>query len=136
MGEIAREIELYHRLSTACLALSILFLFVAVVLFFILDIRKVLGFLTGSQAKKQIRMLESAARSPKEKRAGGGRRRQEASQGLEEAEKAGALETDSIGREQARPPERPTAVLEHGPESHGSFVIERELILVHSQEMI
>lgn len=58
MNEIAKQVDLYHNLFLVCLALCILCLVVSVVIFFLLDIRKVMGYLTGRSAKKQIQVLE------------------------------------------------------------------------------
>lgn len=60
MEEITRKIELYHNLFLGCLVLCILCLVIAVVIFFVLDIKNVLGYLTGRKAKKQIQELEAA----------------------------------------------------------------------------
>ncbi|MCD8195645.1 MAG: hypothetical protein LUE24_00490 [Lachnospiraceae bacterium] len=59
MADVTARIELYHRLFLVCLGLAILCLVLAIVLFFVLDIRTVLGYLTGRSAKKKIRELEA-----------------------------------------------------------------------------
>lgn len=58
MEHIGEKIEWYHHLFLGCLILSVLCLAVTVVLFFVLDIGNVLGYLTGKQARKKIRELE------------------------------------------------------------------------------
>lgn len=58
MEDVTSKISLYHNLFIGCLILSIVCLIVAIVLFFVLDIRHVLGYLTGRSAKKQIQELE------------------------------------------------------------------------------
>ena len=60
MEEITSRIELYHNLFTGCLAVSLLCLILAVVLFFVLDIRNVLGYLTGRQRRKKVKEMEAA----------------------------------------------------------------------------
>lgn len=60
MEEITRKIALYHNLFLGCLAVCILCLIIAIVIFFVLDIRNVLGYLTGRKAKKQIQEMEAA----------------------------------------------------------------------------
>lgn len=58
MNDITQQIELYHNLFLGCLALCILCFIISIVIFFLLDIRKVIGYLTGHSAKKQIQVLE------------------------------------------------------------------------------
>lgn len=60
MNDVIGRISLYHNLFQICLILSIIFLVVAVNVFFMLDIRFTLGYLTGRSAKKQIKELEEA----------------------------------------------------------------------------
>ena len=58
--EITGRIELYHNLFTGCLAVSLFCLVLAAVLFFVLDIRNVLGYLTGRQRRKKVKEMEAA----------------------------------------------------------------------------
>lgn len=58
--DIFEKIELYHNLFMGSLFLCIIFLVLAVVLFFVLDIRDVLGYLTGRSARKKIKEMEEA----------------------------------------------------------------------------
>lgn len=60
MEDVAGKISLYHNLFLVCLVLCILCLILSVVLFFVLDIRNVLGYLTGRRAKKQIQALQES----------------------------------------------------------------------------
>lgn len=57
MSDIAK-IGLYHNLFQGCLVIFLVCAGIAVVLFFVLDIRKVIGYLTGRTAKRQIEKLE------------------------------------------------------------------------------
>ncbi|MCC8029272.1 MAG: hypothetical protein LIO75_05710 [Lachnospiraceae bacterium] len=50
--------ELYHNLFLGCLIACIALAAVAVLLFFVLDIRGVIGYLTGRAAKRQIQKIE------------------------------------------------------------------------------
>lgn len=59
MNDISQKISLYHNLFQICLILALVFLVLAVVLFFVLDIRSTIGYLTGRRAKKGIKELEA-----------------------------------------------------------------------------
>lgn len=193
MDEIAQKIELYHNLFLGCLALCILCFLIAIVLFFVLDISSVLGYLTGRRAKKQIHELEEAnaasgrlmARersnmqyvAPEMKQDMGvrssvtpGARKVE--HVIEESRKdvdaqpvSGAEETsllmEAVGSQETTllkqqeeesqttvlqendgNPEKqvvndgPTAVLQEAAGKLGVFKIEREIILIHAEEVI
>ena len=60
MNDIIAKITLYQNLFRICLALSILFLVIAITIFWVLDIRTTIGYLTGRRAKKEIKELEEA----------------------------------------------------------------------------
>ncbi len=60
MNDIAQKITLYHNIFQICLILSIICLVIAIVLFFVLDIKTVIGYLTGRSAKKKIKELEES----------------------------------------------------------------------------
>jgi len=66
MENIGKKIELYHNLYLLCLSGTASFLMFSVILFIRLDIRGVLGFFTGCQAKRRIRELEQKGRKNKE----------------------------------------------------------------------
>ena len=59
MNDISEKISLYQNLFQICLILALIFLVLAIVLFFVLDIRSTIGYLTGRRAKKQIKELEA-----------------------------------------------------------------------------
>jgi hypothetical protein len=61
MEDVAGKIILYHNLFLGCLILSIVCLVISVILFFVLDISKVWGYLTGRKAKKQIQQMEESS---------------------------------------------------------------------------
>lgn len=61
MNDISRKISLYQNLYLVCLVLALIFLLTAIALFFLLDIRSTFGYLTGQDAKKKIKELETAA---------------------------------------------------------------------------
>lgn len=102
MNDISGRIGLYHNLFLNCLVLALICLVLAVVLFFVLDIRSTLGYLTGRRAKKKIEELEEAT---------------------EQA--VNMMNTNDS-----------TAVLEAGARPKGKFLIVRELMLIHTEEVI
>ncbi len=191
MADVTAKIELYHRLFLVCLGLAILCLVLAIVLFFVLDIRTVLGYLTGRSAKKKIRELE--ADNAKSGRLSARERtsmqyvaqdmktdmgvRQPASPGARKVENAveqaqpqrqgyvpppqtapepepqtdllysvqeeqetsllqgtGEQETSLLQEEQN--PDAATEVLKNSETVSGKFILERELILIHTEEVI
>lgn len=172
MDEIAGRIELYHSLFIGCLVLSLICLVLAAVLFFFLDIRNVLGYLTGRQRRKKVREMEAANAvsgrlmrerssmahvSPEMKTEMGVRQVQTPG-----ARKAGRIvegpvpvqDENAFRKEPEPPPEQETSLLaenaETDPDGDGStavlegenqeikgqFLIEREIILIHTQEVI
>lgn len=54
MERIEQMINLYHTIFVCCLVIMILFLFIAVILFFGWRIRPAIGILTGREAEKAI----------------------------------------------------------------------------------
>lgn len=149
------RIELYTYLCYACLALCILCLGVAAALFFYYDIRSVAGYLSGSSARKGIKELEAetassgklghkkkASRKKEKKKkklspevpqnqqppVGSAQVRQMVQTG-EETEKLGTAEVIPVEIPQREMEE--TTMLEQI-----SFVIEREVLLVHTDEVI
>lgn len=200
MEEITRKIELYHNLFLGCLLLCILCVIVAVTIFFVLDIRNVLGYLTGRKARKQIQRLEEVNASsgrlmPRERTnmqyvaqemqedmgvrgavTPGARKVEHVIQGAPPGDKAvrqqaemqpdtgGTAETSLLGEysgeqetslltggSQEAPPEAAeeaaeqeapvindgsTATLQNTAGQIGTFRIEREIILIHAEEVI
>ena len=61
MNDVAARISLYHTLFQVCLILSLIFLVVSITVFFMLDIKSTIGYLTGRRARKQIKALEEAS---------------------------------------------------------------------------
>ena len=59
MDNIISRITLYHNLYLACIGATVVFLCISIVLFIRLNIKEVIGFLTGSQAKREIQRLET-----------------------------------------------------------------------------
>lgn len=113
MDEIAEKIQLYHSLSLGCLWLAFSCLMLAVGLFFHLDIWNVIGYLTGWQAKKKIRELEAVNEGS----------------GNVDAEERSVIR-DEAGTDDLTTP------LEISSVSKGRFHVERELMLIHTDEVI
>ncbi len=196
MEDFAGKIELYHNLFFACLAVCIVCAVIAVVIFIILDIKSVVGFLTGRRAKKQIQKLEennaSSGRLFRKSRGNmqyvdrqmkedmgvrgtatpGARKvehvvstgqRQEfsdsenqtfAQQDSQGAENTSVLETDEADKgtallykkddaeekqgdsQSGRKNDFSTEILSGKGNAKGAFRIEKEIILIHSEEVI
>lgn len=179
MNDIGGKISLYHNLFQICLILALVFLVLALVLFFVLDIRSIIGFLTGRRAKKGIKALETATAlsgrlMPKERNnmqyvaqemKDDMGVRQKARPGIRKVEHAvevavqPAAETPQpTAVPQTPPPVEPatevlrenavepavqnmntagsTAAFESGTGANGKFVIVRELIMIHTEEVI
>lgn len=115
MNDISVKIEVYHNLFQTSLILALLFLAIAVTLFFMLDIHSTLGYLTGRRAKKKIRELEEAT-------AVSGR--------LVPVQRTNMQYVAQEMKDDI------TAVLESGTFTRGRFVIVRELMLIHTEETI
>lgn len=58
MQELERMIKIYHTAFVVCLVLGILFLIIAVFMFFKFDIKKIVDMRTGRGAKKTIQKME------------------------------------------------------------------------------
>lgn len=178
MNDISGKISLYHNLFQICLVLAVICLLVAVAVFFLLDIRSTIGYLTGRRAKKQIKELEATtalsgrlmarertnmqyvAQEMKDdmgvrQRAKPGIRKVEhavevaASTGAETPQSATyqvsepEVQATAVLRENAVPEavqmmnaNGSTATLDHINEAKGRFVIVRELMLIHTEEVI
>lgn len=113
--DITKSIALYHNLFLACLVLFLICLGVAAALFFILDIADVVGYLTGRKARKQIQKTERANEAGRSLGSSGGFF----------AEKT--RHKGNAGNE--------TEELD-ASEPQGMFEVERELLLIHTEEKI
>lgn len=182
MEDIAGKIQLYHNIFTVCLVLSLVCLVLAVALFFVLDIRSVLGYLTGRQRRRKVKEMEAA-------NAVSGRLMREQSSmqhvaqemkeemGVRQIQTPGARKVEKVVEElpvsevqQEKQQEAPvqekrqpspaelqemrrtepvretettllkedgsTEVLYESTAPQGTFTIEREIILIHTEEVI
>lgn len=178
MNDIGERIGLYHNLFLICLVLALLCLVLAVAVFFILDIRSTLGYLTGRRAKKKIKELEAATAvsgrlMPKERTnmqyvaqemkddMGVRQRAKPGIRKVEHAVEAADHVTADLPKPEGTPSPEPaaketallrenaveeavdtmnakdsTAVLEAGARTRGKFLIVRELMLIHTEEVI
>lgn len=177
MEDIAGKISLYHNLFVICLLLCVLCLILATVMFFVLNIRDVIGYLTGRRAKKQIQALEESSAASgrlmprersnmqyvaKEMKADmgvrgvatpGARKVENVVQEAPKPEQKQDAEMDSTSLLQANEYEQETSVLKENMSEQsaadgstamldgsrtpiGTFVIEREIILIHAEEVI
>lgn len=59
MNDISAKITLYQNLFQICLMIALVCLLIAVTVFFVLDIKTTIGYLSGRQAKKKIKELEA-----------------------------------------------------------------------------
>lgn len=120
---ITERIALYHNLFFACLLISLACLVLAVALFFMLDIADVISFLTGRKAKRQIEQLSKESAANGHFSAAGAPR-------LQKAREARNMEAEK-GRRAAV-----TEELAIYAGSSDVFEIERELLLIHTDESI
>lgn len=58
MNEISVQIQRYQMLSMVCCILALIFLMIAVFLFFKLNIPAIWGYLTGRSKRREIKELE------------------------------------------------------------------------------
>lgn len=123
--DMAAGIALYHRLFIVCLILFLVCLAVAVVLFFALDIADALSYLTGHRKRKRILQLNKAASE--------GKKRQPAERYAVKyyAEESHIQESQGTMTEKLSS----DATNIHSRQQ-GTFKIEREMLLIHTEEII
>ncbi len=149
--DFTAKIALYHNLFLLCGGLFLLCLFVAVGLFFWLDIADVISYLTGRKAKKQIMQLEKdnaqgvrtqmpQQKAPQENKDGKRRRRRK------KATDADSNSTEVLASTEAPAPPLPAndateqlyggafASADQPAAAVGLFEVEEELLLVHTVE--
>lgn len=131
--DMTKSITLYHNLFLACLVLFLICVVIAAALFFLLHISDAVAFLTGRRARKQIEQMEkdNAANTAD------GRIRKAGNRGKKkkDANKKTAGVTEVLGQNETP---GTTEVLEqnHMPDAAGVFQVEREVVLVHTEESI
>lgn len=150
MENIAERISVFHNLYLACLIGTLLFLAISVFLFIRLDISGVIGFFTGQQAKREIKKIQE---KPFEGKAGKKMIKPETKS------ESGQHKTGDvwIRKVENLPQIMVTRKLENGFEEstdilktceatgketevlqqeESSFYIEREILLIHTDEII
>lgn len=128
MNDISARISLYQNLFQICLILALICLLIAVTVFFVLDIKSTIGYLTGRQAKKKIKELEAEA-------AVSGRLRSEKRKNMQYVAQETTLlpETDvSVNMKESSS----TGILEESNTVMGKFLIIREVLMIHTEEVI
>ena len=150
MEQISVQLELFHILYLVCLVAMILFALIAVIVFIRLDIRGVIGFFTGRSARKEIREIEQSGSkkpgkaermTPEVQRELGIRRsgeleirKVEGVAGITVTKKLedGTEEVTELIPETGMQEDGTTVLRQEKPE----FYIEREIMLVHTEEVI
>lgn len=146
------KIELYTYLCYGSFALSVLFLIAAVICFFLFDIRSVFGYLTGRSAKKEIKALEKESAVSgklvrksvvlKEYRKQGEHTqkskeiRERDTLRVRKIDETTALNLNKQKQDVTDSLEMDTTEKEETPETPVTFVVEREVILIHTDEVI
>lgn len=160
------KIEIYTYLCYASAVLCVFFLVLTIIFFFLFDIRSVIGYLTGSSAKKEIKELqkESAlsgtlAHKAKVSKEDVSRKKEKTEIGNEIKKPKSTAETITLENQQGkiivRKIDETTALhsekqniditdtLEKSEENEDdgsknqiSFVMEREQIFIHTDEVI
>lgn len=172
MNDISARISLYQNLYQICLILALICLLIAVTVFFVLDIKSTIGYLTGRQAKKKIKELEAEAavsgrlRSEKRKNMqyvvqemkddmGVRQKTKMGVRKVSQAVEAGSQElvqnktsmmSEQIPQETTLLPETDvsvnmkesssTGILEESNTVMGKFLIVREVVMIHTEEVI
>ncbi len=68
MENLSGRLTLFHNLYLGCLACLAVCLAIAVLLFIRLDIRNVIAFLTGHEAKREIRHIRESSGEKRQKK--------------------------------------------------------------------
>lgn len=144
------KIDMYTYLCYASIVLCLLCLVIAVVLFFYYDMRSVIGYLTGHSAKKEIRMIEEKAADRKKPGKSnmypGKLEEKKVSVSLEKKVPVSSVKKVPVSPEKKTEPERTEelkgivkskdAYDETTTLSQIAFVIERERLVIHTEEII
>ena len=148
MQRLESQISMYHTIFMICIVLFVLFLLVDIFLFIKLDIRKVIGFLTGKTASKVSgTKKKKKAKDSKSKRKGmdimtpSGQIKLPGSDEVMQSTGSditdvlhGSEPTDPIAEETSSA----TDILEERqkPSHKGYFKIVKEIMLTHTDEVI
>lgn len=135
------KIELYTYLCYVSFALCILCLVVAAVLFFYYDMRSVIGYLTGRSAKKKIQELEeetaASAKLPHKTAVSEKQKKETETEQVSVTEPC-ADETEALNETEEM--KKIVSVEKDFDETTAlrqiTFVIKRELLVIHTDETI
>lgn len=138
------KIEVYMYLCYASFALCILFVVIASALFFYYDIPSVIGYLTGHRAKKRIQKIEretveGGKTSGKMRTSEQSKKKRTTETRIDESpkeNKALSPSEDSEQTEEIKKCESQEEFDETTALQQIDFVIEREVLLVHTEEII
>ena len=151
MQRLESQISMYHTIFMICIVLFVLFLLVDIFLFIKLDIRKVIGFLTGKTARKTIEEMKAGGFGESARLSGkvsGTKKKKKAKDSKskrsdEVMQSTGSDITDVLhGSEPTDPIAEETSsatdILEERqkPSHKGYFKIVKEIMLTHTDEVI
>ncbi|MCD8133090.1 MAG: hypothetical protein LUE19_04460 [Clostridiales bacterium] len=127
--------EQYHYLFFGCLIACMALAAITVILFFALDIRGVAGYLSGRTARRQIQKIE-------EENAAGGESTSQLIRETEQIHITGDMteflqDRNGVAGESSPVREKKTFYgYAASRKTTGAFMIEREIVMIHSEEII
>lgn len=121
------KVIFYHRLYLICLSGSFVFFLISVFLFIRLEIFTAIGFFTGSTERKGIRNLQKGTFEKSERN----RKEQEELHKINDFDHSNI--TQKLGTNIKEVNGENTILLQKG---NTSFVIEQEIMIVHTKEII
>lgn len=176
MNDVSAKITLYQNMFQICLIMTLVCILIAVTVFFVLDIKTTIGYLSGRQAKKKIKELEAETavsgrlRSEKRKNMEYVAQEMKDDMGVAQKTKMGVrkvahvvedtvqgsvqpthpIESQQVHQESTETSLLPkandsektgnsnvsTGILENGNVNLGKFLIVREIVMIHTEEVI
>ena len=146
MDSVINRITLYHNLYIGFLIAAIIFVLFSIFIFIRLDIADVIGFLTGSQAKKEIERLGKEGITKRDKKASDKKQNETEKSHSVKFRHVSDLPQITITRKLEDGTEEKTVLLREEDEqengtmvleqSQSEFYTEREILIVHTNEII
>ena len=146
MDSVVNRITLYHNLYIGFLIAAIVLLVISVVLFIRLDVVGIIGFLTGSQAKKEIERLEKEGIKKSDKKAAEKAKKESEKPHSVKIRQVSDLPQITITRKLEDGTEEMTVLLREEDETENGtmvlaqeqleFYVEREIMIIHTNEII
>ena len=146
MDSVVNRIALYHNLYIGFLVAAIVFLIISIILFVRLNVKGVIGFLTGSQAKKEIERLEKEGIKKNDKKAADKKQDEKEKPPSVKIRQIKDLPRITITKKLEDGTEEKTVLLREEDEMDNAtmvldqkpldFYTEREIMLVHTSEFI